>query len=212
MNNLYGFDLGNKPLSPMEARVLPWVYAKGDDTLRLNYKRTPHSLVYDVGGYKGEWATPLFKKYQCQIKVFEPVKRFIDGLEAMFKDNTSITIYPFGLGGNDRTEKIGVDWEASSIFKPGDNLEKIKIRDVAKVMGKDEVDLIKINIEGGEYELLNRLADTGQIKQIKNIQVQFHDFVPKAVKKRQDLRTRLRQTHHLTYCYPFVWENWERHA
>ena len=210
MNNLYGMDLGNKKLAVMEARVLPWVYIKGDEHLRMDYPLTKQSLVYDVGGYKGEWAVPLLAKYDCKIKMFEPVKRFVDGLEKMFAGNDAVAIFPFGLGGENRTDTIGVDWEASSVFKPGENTEKIKISDVSKVMGKDQVDLIKINIEGGEYELLNRLADTGQIKQIKNIQVQFHDFVPDAQRKRKKLQARLQQTHHLTYCYPFVWENWER--
>ena len=53
MNNLYDFDLGTRQLDKMEARVLPWKYAKGDDTLRLNYALKSNSLVYDVGGYKG---------------------------------------------------------------------------------------------------------------------------------------------------------------
>lgn len=212
MNNLYGLHLGNGKLSKMEARVLPWVYINGDATLRLNYKLNRQSVIYDVGGYKGEWATPMSELFGCKIKIFEPVAPFVKDLKKMFARKPSVEIFPFGLGGENRTEKIGVDWEASSIFKAGNNTEKIKILDVSKVMGDEIVDLMKINIEGGEYELLNRLVDTGQIGQVRNIQVQFHDFVPGAHQKRRKLQSRLQKTHHLTYCYPFVWENWEINA
>lgn len=212
MNNLYDFDLGDRKLDTMEARVLPWKYAKGDATLRLNYALNSHSLVYDVGGYKGEWATEISELYACKIDIFEPVKSFYTKLDSMFKDNNHIVVYPYGLAGENRTEKIGVDWEASSIFKPGEKTEKIKLVDIAKTIDTKTVDLMKINIEGGEYELLNKLCDTAQISQVVNIQVQFHDFVPNAIGRRRSLQKRLENTHHLTYCYPFIWENWERNT
>ena len=74
----------------------------------------------------------------------------------------------------------------------------------------DEIDLIKINIEGGEFELLERMFEQGLVAKCKNIQIQFHDFFPEAKSLRQDIRERLKETHHLTYDYYFVWENWER--
>ena len=73
-----------------------------------------------------------------------------------------------------------------------------------------KVDLIKINIEGGEYALIKRLIDKGLINRFSNIQVQFHDFIPNAKELRNKLRTQLEKTHKLTYDFPFVWENWQR--
>ena len=67
---------------------------------------------------------------------------------------------------------------------------------------------MKINIEGGEYELLEYLLDTGLATQIINYQVQFHDFVPDAEARMTAIRERLSQTHTLTYQYEFVWGNW----
>lgn len=212
MNNLYGFDLGNRELPKMEARVLPWVYARGDRSLSTDHPLTKDSLVYEVGGYQGDWASAIHDIYGCRVKVFEPVDFFVKKLEELFEGKSKVKIYPFGLGATDTKMKIGVDWEASSVFKPGDKTETIKIVDVSKVVAGDQIDLMQINIEGGEYEMLNKLIDTGQISQIKHIQVQFHDFVPNAVAKRKEMQERLQKTHHLTYCYPFVWENWERNT
>lgn len=38
----------------------------------------------------------------------------------------------------------------------------------------DDIGLMKINIEGGEYELLERMIELGIINKVKDIQIQFH--------------------------------------
>lgn len=70
------------------------------------------------------------------------------------------------------------------------------------------IDLMKINIEGGEQDLWEHTIDNGYVERIKNIQVQFHDFVPTSEHCMQNIQASLSQTHYLTYQYPFVWENW----
>jgi len=65
-------------------------------------------------------------------------------------------------------------------------------------------------IEGGEYDLLEHLIKTKYIKRIKNLQVQFHDFVDQAQERMDNIQKELSKTHQLTYQYLFVWENWER--
>jgi hypothetical protein len=75
------------------------------------------------------------------------------------------------------------------------------------------VDLMKINIEGGEYELLEHLIARGLTKRIRNIQVQFHeDVMAGAAGRMERIQSRLAETHHLTYQERFVWENWELSA
>ena len=71
------------------------------------------------------------------------------------------------------------------------------------------INLLKINIEGGEFPLLFELIKNNKIKNIKNLQIQFHNFVPNAKILREEIRSVLNQTHHLTYDYYFIWENWQ---
>jgi hypothetical protein len=100
------------------------------------------------------------------------------------------------------------------MYKPGKaESEEILLKDVSAFINSNEIgeiDLMKINIEGGEYDLLDRIVNTGVVKQIKNIQVQFHDFVPNAEKRMPNIQEKLSLTHELTYQYLFVWENWKR--
>jgi hypothetical protein len=44
----------------------------------------------------------------------------------------------------------------------------------------------------------------------KDIQVQFHKFMPHAEKRRSKIQKELKRIHYLTYQYDFVWENWQR--
>ena len=48
------------------------------------------------------------------------------------------------------------------------------------------------------------------IAKFGNIQVQFHDFVIENAEERvNNIRKALSLTHVQTWCYEFVWENWE---
>ncbi|MBK8196443.1 MAG: FkbM family methyltransferase [Lewinellaceae bacterium] len=72
------------------------------------------------------------------------------------------------------------------------------------------VDLMKINIEGEEYPLLETIIKADLQYKIDNIQIQFHPWINGAETKREEIRQALSASHRLTYDFPFVWENWER--
>jgi aryl-alcohol dehydrogenase-like predicted oxidoreductase len=86
-------------------------------------------------------------------------------------------------------------------------------RDVARALdelGLEEVDLLKLNIEGGEYDVLDRLAESHWLPRIRQVSVQFHEWLPHAHLRRQRNRRALARTHVERWCYPWVWEFWER--
>jgi hypothetical protein len=105
--------------------------------------------------------------------------------------------------------------DGSSTFGVEGSQLAIKLVDMREFLSSAkilDIDLIKINIEGGEYDLLEYMIREGLAQQCSDIQVQFHRFVPRADERRRAIRTALGQTHHLTYDYPFVWENWRKHG
>lgn len=193
-------------------RVRPWLRVKGDQSLRLNYELDSSSLVFDIGGYKGEFAASIFCKYNCHILVFEPVKDYFSVIKKKFSHNDKVIAYNFGLGGKDEEIQIALKEESSSIFLEGERKETIEMRSITNFLNSNDIkiiDLMKINIEGGEYELLKNLLCGDFIRNIRNIQVQFHDFlVENPTEKMHSLQEQLSFTHELTYQYEFVWENW----
>jgi len=195
----------------MQERVIPWFKDNGDKTHRLNYELSKDSIVFDVGGYHGDWAADIFCKYGCYLYVFEPVQSFAELIKQRFSDNEKIYSYNFGLAGKDETIDITLNEDSSSTIKSSAKTETVSLVEAIKFIQEsniESIDLIKINIEGGEYALLEHLIEANFISKIKNIQVQFHDFVPDAEKKMKYIQQKLNRTHHLTYQYEFVWENW----
>lgn len=189
-----------------------WRNAKGDETYRLNYDLNRDSLVFDLGGYEGQWASDIFLKYCCRIYIFEPVLEFANNIEERFENNKKISIYKFGLGDKSKIAKISFNKDSSSLYSTGTIYQNVKIVravDFLKENNINKIDLMKINIEGGEYDLLEDFIQSGVIKKISNIQVQFHNFIPSAKTRMHKIQKELRKTHVLTYQYRFIWENWQ---
>lgn len=196
-------------------RVIPWFKDNGDKTHRLNYELNESSVVIDLGGYEGQWAADIFCKYACFVYIFEPCQEFANNIIGRFKNNSKISVFNYGLANINAVEKLCVSADGSSIFKSGEKnveIRLVKIEDFLNEKNITHVDLIKINIEGGEFDLLEHLIESGKILFFENIQVQFHDFIPNAAERMLAIQSNLRKTHYLTYQYEFVWENWKLKA
>lgn len=212
VNYFYQLYIHRKPFFVAHRK---WVKDHGDKMLRLTYDLTSSSVVLDIGGYQGEFADAIQKKYQCAIYIFEPVADFYQICKKRFAAESKIQCLNYGLSNVDTDIFISRDDDASSTARNTKNhtQEKISLKDVMATMdslGVNNVDLLKINIEGGEYDVLPRLIETGFIKNIRFLQIQFHDFIPNAVEMRDTIRARLATTHKEQWNYPFVWESWER--
>ena len=193
-------------------RITSWFRNNGDKTLRLDYALNENSIVFDIGGYEGEWAESIFSRYRCTIHVFEPVEEFANGIRRRFFKNPGIVVHQFCLSDSNWTIKLALDKDSTSAFKPAKTVVDAQSVEAAKFFADNNIkfiDLMKINIEGGEYDLLDYLLEIGWVSNIRDIQVQFHDFIPDAKIRMAEIQKRLSITHELTYQYIFVWENWK---
>lgn len=199
------------PNSIFHREVTRWFKDEGDLSLRLNYELDENSKIIDVGGFKGNWASDIYSMYMCNVYVFEPVKKYFEFIKDRFKRNDKIVVENFGLSGKTSFENIVVSAESSSMFIPGEekDSELIILFDINEYLEHEtQIDLIKINIEGSEYDMLESITDDNIVK-LKNIQVQFHTFVENCGERKEEIRNRLSHTHECTYCYEYVWENWK---
>ena len=195
--------------------VKRWRDDGGDCRFRYSYPLDQRSFVIDLGGYRGQWTSALYSRYRCRISVFEPVRRFAEALDEKFKQNEDIEVSRFGLGAVSKSETIYIHGAGSSTYRKQTEAEEIRIVDVKQWFDENSVAsvaLLKINIEGGEYDLLDRLIQTRLIESIENIQVQFHNFTVDATRRMEHIQKGLERTHTPTYQYKFVWENWARNG
>ncbi len=195
-----------------QSEVDRWFADPHSNTKRFDYPLSSESLVLDVGGFDGVWAMRVFARFQCRIFVFEPSRARIETLNEIFKGNAVVRVFPFGLGSSSRKEALSLAGDGSSFYSSAiTDTEEAEIVDVSQFLQDESlkrIDLLKVNIEGGEYELLARMIETGLIKHVANLQVQFHFLSEQSKADRARIREDLAKTHTCTYCYEFVWENW----
>tara|TARA_R110000751_G_scaffold271365_2_gene371274 strand:- start:116250 stop:116927 length:678 start_codon:yes stop_codon:yes gene_type:complete len=192
-----------------------WFYDRGDQRLRFSYPLDGESVVFDVGGYAGDFTEEIHRKTSCRVYLFEPSKIFYQNCVRRFSGNVKIDCFNYGLSNENADAYLSNDLDGSSVFI-GNSVaegrdEIVKIRDFNEVfqeLGIERIDLLKINIEGGEFFVLPHLIASNLIHRVDNIQVQFHHFISDAEKKREDIRSALSRTHKNDWCYRFVWESW----
>ena len=194
-----------------EMQFRKWEQDGGDEKFRYEFDLNSESVVFDLGGYKGQWASDIFAKYLCKVLVFEPVTSFSNNIKNRFNKNENIQVYGFALGATNRQEYISVVADGSSIFQKNGIQEKINFVDIVsfnEINQINKIDLMKINIEGGEYELLPRMIESGIIDKIKLLQIQFHEISEDSLSQMNKIREKLKSTHNQVFAYPFVWECW----
>ena len=86
------------------------------EELRLTYGLTPDSVVLDAGGYRGDWASEINRRYGCAVRVLEPIKSFYRQIVDRFAGNHRVQVYNFGLGGVPGTADFGVQNDSTGKF------------------------------------------------------------------------------------------------
>lgn len=199
---------------PFLLEVARWFKDKGDETLRLDYPLTKESIVFDLGGYHGDFAAAIHERYGCKVYIFEPVPEFYQKCVTRFLGNQKIVCLNYGLSSADSWLDIGMAENASSFASPHAKgaMQRVQVRSVVECirdLGIDRIDLMKINIEGGEFDVVPAIIESGDIRKVQYLQVQFHNFVDHAAKRRAAIRTQLANTHTEMWNYDFVWESWK---
>ncbi|KMN51722.1 hypothetical protein VL04_19525 [Chromobacterium violaceum] len=195
-----------------------WFKDRGDESLRLDYPLSQNSVVFDLGGYVGDFASQIHERYGCYVYVFEPVKEFYEVCVERFKGNEKIQCFNYGLSNEDGSLAISLQEDGSSLIRMGEDgrqeivlLKSFDEQLLAKLKVM-QIDLLKINIEGGEFLVIPHIISNGIIEKVKDLQIQFHNFYPDAKDQRDNIRVELARTHLEKWNYTFVWESWSLNA
>lgn len=171
------------------------------EKIRYQYDLKPEDTVVDLGAYKGEWANEIYRRYGCKIIVVEPTEYIRDFQHGEIINKAASTY-------NGKMQFGGRAYY-TSIMEPGDH--EYDCIDINPVIERNSpVALLKVNIEGSEYDVLNHIIDAGLHRIISNIQVQFHEIAGRPYEIwYKEIEKKLSLTHKKNWSYPFCWENWE---
>lgn len=192
-------------------KILPstptkWYQDNGDSTLRLDYDYLDtNSVVIDIGARHGAWSDLIRNKYSPKIYCFEVIEDFCKGLE-----NKGYHVYRKAVCDRTGRINIGVDENEGSIYHDKDifEVDSIEASQILDLIKEEYINLVKINVEGAEYSIIENFIETNTIIKVKELQVQFH-LIKEFNNRYEDLVENLSKTHSLTWRYPFIWENWK---
>jgi len=135
--------------------------------------------IIDAGGYIG-MATLYFKKLYpgTIIKVFEQDPFALSFLKRNIKNNNikNVSIYNIGLGKNKERASLYLDDGDGASAKIKNEKEQvgIKIEKLSDYISSAPIDLLKMNIEGAEYEVLQDIES--KLGSIDQIIMEYHCF------------------------------------
>lgn len=181
----------------------------------MNFELPENPIIFDLGGYKGEWTSLALEKFvNPTIYIFEPVEEFYNIIRNKYGNTPNIHIFKFGLADQNKSETIYFNGDATSLHQNnGNSQEIIALVDIIEFINQQKIskiNLAKINIEGAEYDLLERLTDQEELNIFDNILVQFHSFIPNCVSRRENIQNKLKINYTQLFNYEFIFEAWSR--
>lgn len=182
----------------------------GMEEKRYQYDVKHSDTILDIGAYQGDWSRGMVERYNCHSIMFEPVPRMLMNFHM---DPRYDVIEAAAWTYNGRLKFGGNAYWTSHYLESNQEYDCVDIRQWLN----QSIKVCKINIEGGEYMLLNHIligANEGRIQYPENIQVQFHKVhnneVTDCEKAYQYYQRYLSKNYKKTWGLDWVWENWER--
>jgi len=169
-------------------------------------------LVCVFGAYLGDSIYDYRTRFDVSIVGLEPVSEYQKHLSGRFKNDVKVQILPIGVSDRDESIRIELSDDGTSFYKNGGSSEIVNCTDVVNLLDSfDQIPkIIEINIEGSEFRVLKRLLASHHAKSIRTLIIQFHDFVEDSELQRAEIRKTLSENYDEFFCYPFVWERWDR--
>jgi FkbM family methyltransferase len=154
-----------------------------------------NSIIFDIGANIGKF-TSIFNRYGCEIHAFEPTmctykilsNRFskCDNVKcinkACYTQNTSMQLYHHEFSRyNDIYWSHGNSLLNSKINVDENDYETIECIDLAQYILEianqkhQNIDFIKMDIEGAEIDVINHLIDTGAIHKVNVLICETHE-------------------------------------
>lgn len=147
---------------------------------------TPTSICYSAGlGEDASFDLGLIARFGCPVYAFDPTPRAIEYGAKVAEGESRFNFYPYGLWDSETELRFYAPRDPAHVSHSIKNLQKTddflvapvkRLSAIMKDLGHDRIDLLKLDIEGAEYEVLNSIFEDGL--EVGTICVEFDQPVP----------------------------------
>ena len=135
------------------------------------------SIVYSFGvGDDISWDLELIKKFGCKVYAFDPDPKSVAWVSAQMTPSQFV-FEPIGIAAYDGIQRFYHAFKANKINastvrknKTYDDLPVKRLRTLMRERGHDHIDVLKMDIEGSEYDVVEDVVDLA----IEQILIETH--------------------------------------
>lgn len=145
---------------------------------------SPESVVVSIGiGEDASFDISLMDSYQCNIYAYDPTPKSV----AWVRQNVTNPRFKFhrvALSDSDGELELFLpqdDNHVSASFKQGKHLSQncvlvpcASLQTILKQIGFDRINVLKMDIEGSEYQVIRAMCQTGIINNVDQLLIEFH--------------------------------------
>lgn len=140
--------------------------------------------VLDIGANVGLWTKYILSKGAKEVFCFEPNKEAVNHLVNTLKNDDNTYIFDKAVYKENTSLEFFVDDSnsiTSSIYSiqghvPSYKVEAITLDEAIAKTGENKIDLVKIDIEGAEFDIIENLSEETAAK-IESFLIEYHDFL-----------------------------------
>lgn len=165
-----------------------------------------NSIVIDAGAHRGEFSGEVYRKYGAKCILIEANPT----LSQQLKPPCTGELIQAALGASDgvvsfyfreNPEAGSIEQEENNNHTDQVSVPLVSLDRILSDRGIECLDLLKLDIEGAEFEVIENLSPKS-LKNIAQITVEFHDFLPQYSKGRRYQRAREKLTQTGFLCCP----------
>ena len=184
-----------------------------NEKLKYGLDLQEHGLIMDFGAFKGEFTKRTkLKNPNMTFWLYEPISKYSNIAANRFSDSKNVKVNNYGVSADGRDIEMKIDNLRSR--HNSDSLANnvlVKTMSIQEIFNSvTEIELIKMNIEGMEYECLEQLVKSSSLIKARHLLIQFHNFDPAAKYKLETLRNEFEKDFRNVFSCEWMWELWIR--
>ena len=144
------------------------------------------SIIYSFGvGEDASFDLALITRFGVNVHAFDPTPRSIEWVKKQTWP-PGFQFHPFGIGSTDRIAAIyppeNSDWVSHTIIPSSMQVaspiqvQLLCLKSITEMLEHQEIDIIKMDIEGAEYEVIDNLIEDPIIN-VRQILIEFHHWL-----------------------------------